>query len=187
MRSARWFTRAMIIYCGVALLPAAGLSQGTASDYARAEGLRQRTEGLVLNAADEPTWLPTGEHFWYRKTVHGGYEFVLVDATTLHKGPAFDHARLAAALTSAMDKPIAATTLPFARFTFADSDQAIEFTEGGGPRAPQPDTGRVLWHCTITDYVCTTMRPRPNARRGTRERFVFGGGLFGTPRPELNA
>ncbi|HEX6966203.1 MAG TPA: DPP IV N-terminal domain-containing protein [Gemmatimonadaceae bacterium] len=185
MRTARWAACTFLL-SATALLPAPARAQGTTADYARAEAFRAKSNGLVIDAADEPTWLAHGDRFWYRKTVTGGHAFVLVDATTLQKGPAFDHARLAAALTSAMGKSITATTLPFARFTFADSGHAIEFTEGSSPRAPQPDTGRVLWHCTVTDYVCQPTHPRPDARRGMRPRFTFGGGLFGSPRPELN-
>src|SRR5689334_20830947 len=113
MRRARWLVGTTVLYCSVALTPAPGWAQGTAADYARAEGFRQKTEGLVINAADEPTWLPHGDRFWYRKTVKGGHVFVLVDATTLRKGPAFDHDRLATALSAAMGKPVTAITLPF--------------------------------------------------------------------------
>ena len=186
MRSARWLLPATLItYCGVAMRPAAANAQGASADYALAEGIRAKTSGLVVDAADPPTWLDQGDRFWYRKSVKGGHEFVLVDATTLHKGPAFDHARLAAALATALGTPVAATTLPFSRFTFADNDQAIEFTIGGNPRAAQNDTGRVIWHCTITDYTCAKTRPHRNGAF-RRQRFTFGGGLFGTPRPELN-
>ena len=187
MRSARWLLPAtLVMYCGLAMRPAAANAQGASADYALAEGIRAKTSGLVVDAAEPPTWLDQGDRFWYRKSVKGGHEFVLVDATTLHKGPAFDHARLAAALATTLGTPVTAITLPFSRFTFADNDQAIEFTIGGNPRAAQNDTGRVIWHCTITDYTCAKTRPRRNGAF-TRQRFTFGGGLFGTPRPELNA
>ncbi|HEX5437862.1 MAG TPA: DPP IV N-terminal domain-containing protein [Gemmatimonadaceae bacterium] len=184
MRSARWMARATILYCTVALLPSMSRAQGTAADYARAEGFRARTDGLVVDAADPPVWLDSGEQFWYRKTVLHGHEFVLVDAATLHKGPAFDHARLAAALSTATGHPVTAITLPFRRFDYVDSSHAIEFSIGGGARPTRSDTARVVWHCTLTDYTCDSSRQQ-RARR-PRPRFVFGGGLFGDPRPEVN-
>ncbi|MEO6224116.1 MAG: hypothetical protein ABIP90_12785, partial [Vicinamibacterales bacterium] len=46
-------------------------------DYARAESLRQRTQGLVVDMADPPVWIEGSSKFWYRKTVTGGASFVL--------------------------------------------------------------------------------------------------------------
>src|SRR6516165_7023122 len=69
-------------------------------DYARAFAFRARIDGTVHNVPDLPTWLDDGR-FWYRRTVRGGAQFVVVDAATARKQPLFDHARLAAALSSA--------------------------------------------------------------------------------------
>ena len=88
-----------------------------------------------------------------------------------------------------MRKPITAANLPFRRFTFADSGRSIEFTEGSGRPGPAADdSALVRWRCTLTDYACDTARGRPDstARERTRERRVFGGGLFGAPRPAVN-
>src|SRR4051812_7754508 len=69
-------------------------AQGTAADYDRASTVAERTEGLVLNLAETPHWIP-GNKFWYRKTVKGGAEFVLVDSATAQRRPAFDHDKVA--------------------------------------------------------------------------------------------
>ena len=61
----------------------------------------------------------------------GGNEFVLVDAAAKTKAPAFDHARLAAALVDRGERdstPPSRCRSP--TFTFADNQQAIEFTIG---------------------------------------------------------
>ena len=50
----------------------------------------------------------------------------LVDAATLSKKPAFDHARIAASL-SADGVPCKAGTLPFSEITFVDNESAIQF------------------------------------------------------------
>jgi dipeptidyl aminopeptidase/acylaminoacyl peptidase len=72
---------------------------------------------------------------------------MLADVTTATKAAAFDHAKLAAALSSAAGAQYTAVTLPFAAFDFADNRRAIEFTTGdGGPQA--------RWRCTLADYVC---------------------------------
>ena len=77
-------------------LPAA--AQGTLADYVRADGLGDRLQGLVVDIAERPSWIEEANRFWYRKTVEGGHNFVLVDADTQAKGPAFAHERLASTL-----------------------------------------------------------------------------------------
>lgn len=94
-------------------LAVAALAQGTAADYARANALRARFQGLALNVPGPTNWIEGTDHFWYHKTVPGGSEFIWVDATTLTQRPAFDHARLAVALSSATGERYTATTLPF--------------------------------------------------------------------------
>ena len=109
---------------------------------------------------DPPSWLTDGR-FWYRRTVRGGAEFVIVDPATATKRPLFDHARLAAALSSATHVSYTATTLPFATLTLVGNLQAIEF---GSPR----------WRCTLSDYACVristaTESGDANGRRGGRD------------------
>jgi dipeptidyl aminopeptidase/acylaminoacyl peptidase len=133
-------------------------------DYARAFSFRARIDGTVLNVPGSPSWLQDGR-FWYRHTVQGGAEFVIVDPATTTKRPLFDHARLAAALSAAEHASYTAATLPFTTLTLTDSPQAIEF---GSPR----------WRCTLTDYACVRVADAvdPNARRGGQGR---GGAVAG--------
>ena len=180
MRSGRLACIALLS-SGVVSLASA---QGTAADYARSEGLRARTEGLVVDAAEAPSWIgPGSSRFVYRKSVKGGFTFVMVDATTLEKGPAFDHDRLATAITTAMRRqsgpPITGTTLPLGRFTIADSGRAIEFVATGRPNEAVADTTR--WRCTLADYTCARAPVRTDS--ALRSRRQVGGGLFGTPLP----
>ncbi|HET7622992.1 MAG TPA: DPP IV N-terminal domain-containing protein [Gemmatimonadaceae bacterium] len=167
-----------------ATLPAVLRSQGTAADYARAEGYRERTSGLVVDEPDTPVWLSEGHRFWYRKSVEGGHVFVMVDANARKKAPAFDHERLAASLAKAMHDTITATTLPFRGFALVDDDAAIEFATGFGPGSGRPVATRERWRCTITDYVCE----RAAVVRDTswRAQRNWGGGLFGDRREAPN-
>src|SRR5215831_18362367 len=80
------------------------LAQVTVADYARAAGLKDRYETLTANVAEVPEWIGKSDRFIYRKSVPGGHAFVLVDAVTLSKGPAFDHARLAESLSKVAGK-----------------------------------------------------------------------------------
>ena len=181
MRSTRMTCLAMLVL-GLATptTPAAG--QGTATDYARAEGLRARTDGLVTDAADAPIWIGSpSNQFVYRKSVQGGFAWVLVDPATLEKRPAFDHDRLAAAIDSAVKRPggqrITGKTLPLGRLAVVDTGRAIEFVLTGRPGEPVTDTTR--WRCTLADYTCGRAPARPDST--FRARRQVGGGLFGTP------
>jgi hypothetical protein len=55
--------------------------------------------------------------------------FMLVDADALSKRPAFDHDRLAAALSLASGQKYTAITLPFSTFEYPADDLAIERIE----------------------------------------------------------
>jgi dipeptidyl aminopeptidase/acylaminoacyl peptidase len=165
-------------------LPAFAAAQGTAAEYARSEGLRARVEGLVVDAAEAPSWVgPGSNQFVYRKSVKGGFTFMLVDAATLEKRPAFDHDRLATAITAAMRRqggpPITGVTLPLGRFALVDTGRAIEFTATGRPGESVADTTR--WRCTLADYARARAPVRTDS--ALRSRRQVGGGLFGTPLP----
>ncbi len=84
--------------------PAAGAvvqAIGVKADYERAMGLRDKLQNTIYNVAETPSWIGTTTKFWYRKSVKGGNQFVLADATAATKAPAFDHGKLAAALSAA--------------------------------------------------------------------------------------
>jgi hypothetical protein len=50
---------------------------------------------------DSATWIGETPRFWYRRSIAGGFEFVLVDAASGQKRPPLDHARLASAMSQA--------------------------------------------------------------------------------------
>ena len=82
-------------------LAGAARAQVTAADYDRAMGLRDRWMYLTDGVAEPATWVDGAMRFYYRKTVKGGFQFVMVDAQSLQRQPAFDHDKLAAALSAA--------------------------------------------------------------------------------------
>src|SRR6266478_4610 len=137
-------------------LPFAVYAQGTLADYQRAGMLRARYQAAALNIPETPSWLDKGG-FWYRKSVAGGHEFVMVDASTGAKAPAFDHEKLAASLSKAANASYTAVTLPFNTISFADHDQAIEVA-----------AAEFKWKCSLSDYTCQKQGPAPAGfgRRG---------------------
>jgi len=132
-------------------------AQVAVPDYDRALTLRERWMHLTVGLADPVTWVDTTSRFYYRKTVKGGFEFVMIDAVTQERRPAFDHAKLAAGLSTATGETFSALRLPFDSFRFSNGERAIEvnFAESG-------------WTCRLDDYACS--------------RRAEGGGRGGQPR-----
>jgi dipeptidyl aminopeptidase/acylaminoacyl peptidase len=125
-------------------------AQGTVADYQRAETLRERFDGLAINLPSSPTWIGESSRFWYSRTVPGGHDFVMVDAASATRQPAFDHQRLADGLSRSTGESYDAITLPFRNFNLTEDERAIEFVVEG--------TG---WSCSLTDYTCSEQETRP--------------------------
>jgi dipeptidyl aminopeptidase/acylaminoacyl peptidase len=170
---------------------APALAQGTVADYQRAMGLREAYQNLAVGVPDAPTWVARTNRFWFRRSVKGGNEFVLVNPDTKTLAPPFDHARLAEALNKSAGTANAkytAVTLPFNSFTFTDNETAITFVigpggaaggGGGGGRGGGPGfDGPPTWKCSLDTYTCT---PPAQGRGAGRGRGV-GGGLTGPVR-----
>ena len=137
-------------------------AQGTLADYQRAYGLRAKYQEAARNIPERPSWLP-GNRFWYRKSVPGGHVFVMVDAATSAKSPAFDHEKLATSLSKAAGASYTSVTLPFSNFRFMNHDQSIEVM-----------AAEFRWKCSLADYSCE--QAGPAARRAgdpfrTREQI----------------
>jgi Prolyl oligopeptidase family len=125
---------AIVVGMSIALAGAKALAQMPRADYDRALELRDKYEALAIGFPEPATWVPDTSRFWYRRTVSGGREFVLMDAATQLKDPAFDHARLASALSRLMNASWTPLRLPFNTFRFVRNEQAIENSTGRGPR-----------------------------------------------------
>ncbi len=118
-------------------------AQGTTADYQRALAVSNRPQARAIHVAGPINWIGESDRFWYRKTVKGGFEFVLVEAKAAVKRPAFDHARLATALSTAAGASYTAATLPFVSIAFADGERALMFAAAGA-----------TWRCDLVDYSC---------------------------------
>jgi dipeptidyl aminopeptidase/acylaminoacyl peptidase len=99
--------------------------------YQRAEAVGSPAAGrLVAAASVQPHWLSGRAAFWYLRTGPGVKEFILVDADAGTRRPAFDHAKLAAALSRASGAKVAANALPFAAISPSDDLKAVGFRVG---------------------------------------------------------
>jgi len=139
----------------------------TSADYAHAEQfMAYNTTPLVYGAVVRPNWLPNGK-FWYRVARENGAEFVLVDPEKGSRAPAFDHARLAVALSAAAEIKYEGGKLPFQDITLADDDSSVSFSAAGKS-----------WKCSLSDYKCPVDASRSGGSGGRGGRA--GGGRGGS-------
>ncbi|MCU1324500.1 MAG: peptidase dipeptidylpeptidase domain protein [Acidobacteriaceae bacterium] len=105
----------------------------TTSDYAQAEKFMQyNVNPLVYHGVEKPTWLADGR-FWFKDSGPDGVTYTLVDPAKKTKGPAFDHAKLATAMTAAATggKTYSASALTISEFELVDGDKAVVVSAGG--------------------------------------------------------
>lgn len=123
--------------------------------YSRAERfLPWNAERLVYRLRVVPHWIDEAR-FWYRVDTREGYEFVLVDSAKGLRVPAFDHVRLAAAISRATGTPYEHSRLPFDAIEFEQDGAAITF-----------GIGDTRWRCELDTFTCTAL--------GRREEFPEG-------------
>jgi len=128
----------------------------TASDYARAEKwMPYNTNPLVFRSGVRPTW-QADDRFWYRIPTAEGSEFLLVDAAKGTRAPAFDHAKLAVALSAATGTTYDAHRLPFTDFELSADGQTISFS-----------IQRRRWKCDLVADKCSAEgTPPASGQRG---------------------
>ena len=140
---------ALVLSC----VPAALHAAPDEAAFARSVGLRESWEYLTRDIAWPARWMPDGSHFFYRKTVAGGFAFETVDAHTLAAAPAFNQAKLATGLAAALGRPVDPLQLPFVDFDFADGGKAIRF-----------DVDDATWRCGLDDFHCAIEPPHGRPR-----------------------
>ena len=109
---------------------AAQTAKLSADDYARAERfVGYNTMPLVDHAVASVTWTDA-THFWYRDHDASGDHYLRYDTATGKTEPAFDQAKLAAALSKAGGKPVDANKLMLTDFSTA-TDGRLDVRKGG--------------------------------------------------------
>ncbi len=111
--------------------------------YARAERSARNQADRVYKMQITPHWYQNNTRFWYMNTLAGrATEFIAVDAEKGKREPAFDHAKLAVALTKALSKEIKPDHLPFQTIEFVEEGKAIQFKANGSS-----------WKCPLDSYT----------------------------------
>ncbi|MGA7525367.1 MAG: DPP IV N-terminal domain-containing protein [Acidobacteriaceae bacterium] len=112
----------------------------TASDYAHAAQFLAPNVNRLVSGVVRPEWIGDGSQLWFRKvtaTASGPkVEFVLADAATGSQQPAFDQAKMAAALGALLKRTLDPNELPI---------EALHFS---------PDLRTVTVDAAHAAYVC---------------------------------
>jgi dipeptidyl aminopeptidase/acylaminoacyl peptidase len=140
----------------------------TAKDYERAESqMSAALSPLVSRSGIRPNWMPD-DRFWYKEDS----KFILFNPAKGSKSPAFDHDKLAAALSTAAGKSYTAATLPFDAIVFAADGKGVIFQADG--KQWKYDSGKVATDTTKVQFPVVAGAGFAGRGRGGR-----GGGRGG--------
>ena len=161
MPSSPWLRVACTVAC--CLMVSAALAQQkalTAADYARAEKFIGYNTNPLVEHNIQPAWLPDGR-LWYSDSTAEGNEFVVFDPVKQTREPAFDQARVAAALSKAAGKSYEKGHLPFTRFEYSADGKSILFP-----------IGKRSWTCDANGDSCKELPPNQMSPDKKRAAFI---------------
>jgi len=138
-------TASFVPHCTAQQNAAAAPREMTAADYQHAEKFMSYNTRLLVYHEVRPNWL-TGDRFWYRDAGPDGFRFVIYDAERGTRHPAFDHEKVAAALSTAAGKSYTAAHLPFTTFEFSHDEKSISLQLKGQE-----------WNCDLQADRCAAV------------------------------
>ncbi len=134
-------------------------AQGTRADYERSDQFDRFGRNKAFRMQVTPHWMPGGNAFWYRNDdPEGTRDFVWVDAAAGTRGPAFDHAKFAEALSKTTGQRNDAARLRV---------EAIE--PGGKPDLRIVQVAGKRWQIDLNDYTLSGAAGPPVARESLPE------------------
>jgi hypothetical protein len=134
-------------------------------------GFRGGESSRVYKAQITPHWFAGDTRFWYRNDLRGGAkEFILVEAEKGTRVRAFDHGKLAKALSSASGKEFSPNKLPF---------ESIEFIEDG--KAVRFEAAEKMWKCDLNSYQCTESTAVPTEKPAASLNLKVGRAVLSAP------
>lgn len=147
-------------------LPLQSIAQGTAADYDRANKLQETTRDRVSHLAGDPNWIGTQGRFWYRCDLgQKRSEFVVVDPARGLKQPAFDHAKMATALSKLLGKEVTGDRLPIELIALPEDRPVILLRVDGKTYAADPQTYEIKSDDAVLPGA-PTGRQRPGQAQG---------------------
>src|SRR5207244_3167992 len=136
-------------------VPAGGLHKytPTAEELREAYQRSQKSgQARLYKAQITPNWFQNDTRFWYRNELRGGAkEFIVVEAERGIRKAAFDHHKLAAALSKAAGMQYREERLPFDSIEFVDNAKAIRFK-----------IGETAWKCDLASYESSQIAGAPS-------------------------
>src|SRR4029077_21097065 len=109
----------------------------------RRGGFGQPVRG-VYKSQITPHWMADKLPFWGWHDLRGGAkEFILVDAAKGSRRAAFDHRKLASALSRTANEEYKADRLPFSDIEFINDGKTLPFNGAGK-----------TWRCDLNSYEC---------------------------------
>ncbi len=157
--------------CSVMVLCCCMASAGLSQDSPQIRGGQSRVQGVYKDRII-PHWSADNKRFWYRNDLSGNTrEFIVVDVEQGKRQPAFDHQKLAEALSKAAGAEYRADQLPFDIIEFRDGGKALLF-----------NANDQTWKCDLANYQVSlsdeTITTKEEARAS--RRFTPGVRNFGS-------
>lgn len=113
--------------------------------YQAEQQLSKHTDKLVTGTLDHPVWTNSSQ-LTYRSHTKQGEAFFIIDAVTKEKDLAFDHQKLATALSASTKQDIKAEKLPFTSFDLINNQTiSIKIKDD-------------LYQCDIERYSCDQVK-----------------------------
>lgn len=156
----------------------ASVAQPPRPDYARADRLREMTRDKVFRDQVRAHWSSDGNHFWYQVDIGPQqHRFIVVDAVAGQRREAFDHERLAQALSEASGQQLDAQSLPLRNLDFGDDYRSATFSAAGASWTCDLETYELKAAERTEDLSDTTVNilpaPRPAVRNGPETSICF--------------
>ncbi|HJP84096.1 MAG TPA: hypothetical protein VJ835_11405, partial [Fimbriimonadaceae bacterium] len=145
-------TRSFLAVFAVALIATSAPGQSTFKPtqqelkdaYTRANEFQTRAADATFNVSLTLGWIEGGKALWFREDSPDGVkQFIRVDSKTGKREPAFDHAKLAKALSSTLGREVDARGLPFDAISFR-SDGLIGFRVQNESFGYNPTDGSIV-------------------------------------------
>src|SRR4051812_16845052 len=135
----------------------------------RLDGTSQQRRGRfggpergVYKSQINPHWFQHNNRFWYRNDLRdSAKEFIVVDAEHGTRQPAFDHEKLATALSKVAGDHFTADHLPFTDIEFIDEAKAVRF-----------EAGNKAWKCDLASYECSEVPLSQEKKTSSLERLL---------------
>jgi dipeptidyl aminopeptidase/acylaminoacyl peptidase len=132
------------------------------ASYRRADGLRSAFANKALNLTLVPHWYAHDRRFWFQLDLAGGsHQYIAVDEDGGLPSPAFDHSRLAQALSAKLGQAVDPGKLPLGQLRFEEDPGTIRFNAGGKG-----------WTCNLETYELKEAQLLPGRRRPPYEPWV---------------